>query len=224
MVAERYSKRDGPAAVSASRPDPVDPRPWHLRGARSSPSQPTRAPQPASFCQLRSGTGPRRVRGGPRRRKCGRPQSGSAPTASRGGSPRRRPRTQFGVSLRWEPGRADPPVRGAREPGRGRDRTFGTVMSRRQSQPSRPARALMIPIRAWRVVSRRLPPRCRFYPSCSAYALEALAEHGAARGTWLAVRRVGRCHPWHEGGVDPVPPATQSNARSLPAASRAALS
>ena len=67
------------------------------------------------------------------------------------------------------------------------------------------ARLLMLPIRAWRVVSVHLPPRCRFHPSCSAYALEALEVHGAARGTWLAIRRVGRCHPFHDGGLDPVP-------------------
>ena len=97
-------------------------------------------------------------------------------------------------------------------------------MTRAQCRPTRSARGLMIPIRAWRVVSSRLPPRCRFYPSCSAYALEALAEHGAARGSWLAVRRIGRCHPWHDGGIDPVPPATPPNKRSPSAASRAALS
>ena len=73
-----------------------------------------------------------------------------------------------------------------------------------------PARAcrraiLMLPIRAWRLISVHLPPRCRFHPSCSQYALEALALHGAGRGSWLAVRRVGRCHPWHDGGLDPVP-------------------
>jgi putative membrane protein insertion efficiency factor len=75
------------------------------------------------------------------------------------------------------------------------------------SRPSLAALALMLPIRGWRLISRWLPPRCRFHPSCSAYALEALERHGAGRGTWLAVRRVGRCHPWHEGGLDPVPPA-----------------
>lgn len=74
-----------------------------------------------------------------------------------------------------------------------------------RARPGIGARLLMVPIRGWRVISRFLPPRCRFHPSCSAYALEALALHGARRGSWLAMRRVARCHPWHEGGIDPVP-------------------
>lgn len=77
-------------------------------------------------------------------------------------------------------------------------------------------RLLMLPIRAWRLLSQRLPPRCRFHPSCSAFALEALELHGARRGAWLAIRRVGRCHPWHDGGLDPVPaPNTRSSRRSV---------
>jgi len=53
---------------------------------------------------------------------------------------------------------------------------------------------------------------CRFYPHCSAYAMEALDTHGAARGSLLAARRVLRCHPWHPGGYDPVPAAQNSSA------------
>ncbi|NEK60180.1 membrane protein insertion efficiency factor YidD [Geodermatophilus sabuli] len=58
-----------------------------------------------------------------------------------------------------------------------------------------------------RAISPALPPRCRFAPTCSAYAAEALAVHGAGRGSWLAVRRLLKCAPWHPGGFDPVPPA-----------------
>ncbi len=57
--------------------------------------------------------------------------------------------------------------------------------------------------RRW--VSPLLPPRCRFYPSCSEYAREALVLHGAARGGWLALRRIARCQPLCAGGFDPVP-------------------
>jgi len=55
-------------------------------------------------------------------------------------------------------------------------------------------------------VSPMLGPNCRFYPSCSCYAEEALEHHGVVRGSYLAARRILRCHPWHPGGYDPVPP------------------
>ena len=65
---------------------------------------------------------------------------------------------------------------------------------------------LLALVRAYRLV---LSPwwgrHCRFTPTCSEFALEALQRHGALRGSWLAMRRVSRCHPWHAGGFDPVP-------------------
>jgi putative membrane protein insertion efficiency factor len=66
---------------------------------------------------------------------------------------------------------------------------------------------LVFLLRAYQLVlSPMLGQNCRFYPSCSHYAIEALRSHGAARGSYLSLRRVCRCHPWNEGGLDPVPP------------------
>jgi uncharacterized protein len=61
-------------------------------------------------------------------------------------------------------------------------------------------------VRAYQtVLSPLLPPACRYYPSCSNFAIEALERHGAWRGGWMATRRILRCHPFHPGGFDPVP-------------------
>lgn len=69
-------------------------------------------------------------------------------------------------------------------------------------------RVTQAPIHFYRkVISPLTPPSCRFYPTCSMYALEAIEKHGAAKGSWLAVKRIARCHPFNAGGFDPVPPA-----------------
>lgn len=67
-------------------------------------------------------------------------------------------------------------------------------------------RLLLGLIHLYRLTALVRTPRCRFLPTCSGYAVEALRTHGAFVGTWLAIRRVGRCHPWNPGGIDPVPP------------------
>ena len=68
-------------------------------------------------------------------------------------------------------------------------------------------RLIAMAIRLYQLaISPLLGPRCRFHPSCSAYAREAILRFGVARGLALALRRLSHCHPWHPGGVDPVPP------------------
>ena len=69
-------------------------------------------------------------------------------------------------------------------------------------------RLFVLPIRFYQLfISPVLPPAGRGYPTCSAYALEAIMTHGVLRGGWLALRRLARCHPWGGSGYDPVPPA-----------------
>lgn len=70
---------------------------------------------------------------------------------------------------------------------------------------SLPARVLRRLVLLYQQVRAGRPSPCRFQPTCSSYALEAIERHGAARGSWLAVRRIGRCHPWGGHGWDPVP-------------------
>jgi putative membrane protein insertion efficiency factor len=77
---------------------------------------------------------------------------------------------------------------------------------RSEPKPSPPARALMGAVRVYqKVLSRGMSGNCRYYPSCSEYGYDAIRLHGAGRGSWMAVKRIGRCQPFHEGGYDPVP-------------------
>lgn len=69
---------------------------------------------------------------------------------------------------------------------------------------------LILPIRFYQgAISPLLPPACRYTPTCSQYAVEALTVHGPFKGSWLAVKRICRCHPWGGSGYDPVPPKTK---------------
>lgn len=79
---------------------------------------------------------------------------------------------------------------------------------------------LIWPIRVYRwLISPLLPPRCRFLPTCSDYAIEAIATQGPLRGSWLALRRLSRCHPWGGSGYDPVPAAGDRCRADTPASS-----
>jgi putative membrane protein insertion efficiency factor len=80
---------------------------------------------------------------------------------------------------------------------------------------------LLVPVHLWRATVVFRQPRCRYYPSCSTYAVDALREHGPLRGSALAAGRVLRCHPWSPGGVDPVPPSrTATTSSSRPSGAR----
>ena len=93
------------------------------------------------------------------------------------------------------------------------------------ARPSVAARVLVVLLAGYRrFISPLFLPRCRFYPSCSAYALEAVQVHGALRGSWLAVARLGRCHPFHAGGIDPVPPRAAGSSGAVPHESERLLS
>ncbi|WP_298171432.1 membrane protein insertion efficiency factor YidD [Acidithiobacillus sp.] len=67
-------------------------------------------------------------------------------------------------------------------------------------------RAAVVVVRGYQyVISPMLGHHCRFYPTCSEYTCQAIERYGIAKGSWLGIKRISRCHPWHSGGVDPVP-------------------
>jgi len=75
---------------------------------------------------------------------------------------------------------------------------------------------LLVPLRFYKwAISPLLPPMCRFHPSCSVYAMGAIAVHGPFKGAWLSARRITRCHPFNAGGLDPVPPRDGVDAAQL---------
>lgn len=76
------------------------------------------------------------------------------------------------------------------------------------------ARALRSACRGWQLVRAGRPSPCRFHPTCSQYAIEALESHGALRGAWLSTKRIGRCNPWGPYGFDPVPDPSTALRRS----------
>src|SRR5207249_9464 len=94
----------------------------------------------------------------------------------------------------------------------------GTVEEGRRTM--RHVAAFLIRVYQW-TVSPLLGPACRFYPSCSQYAVQALLRFGVVKGGWLALARLSRCHPWHPRGFDPVPPAPPARRQARPPRRRA---
>lgn len=116
------------------------------------------------------------------------------------------------LRLRDRGGYAHDPNRIARSEGDGRAFYPSPPCATRRTGPARYTRrtmkcVLLALLDGYRLLlSPFFGSQCRFYPTCSQYAREAIELHGSARGSWLAVKRIARCHPWHPGGVDPVPP------------------
>lgn len=85
-------------------------------------------------------------------------------------------------------------------------KTLRTLKNSPTLTPQTMRHLFILPIRFYQLcISPLFPPACRFTPTCSAYAIEAIMKHGVIRGTWLALKRLSRCHPWGGSGYDPVP-------------------
>ena len=97
------------------------------------------------------------------------------------------------------------PGRGVSVPIRGASRRVGTMVGFLHRISRWPQRVVMLVVRGYQLLASPFPSPCRFYPSCSAYTLEAVGRHGALKGSWLGMNRILRCHPFHSGGFDPVP-------------------
>ena len=93
---------------------------------------------------------------------------------------------------------------------------MSTGADRRPKHTSVSARVAIVPVRVYQTVRADRPSPCRHVPSCSTYAIEALETHGAARGGWLAVKRLARCHPWGTSGYDPVPGREDQHTDEVP--------
>lgn len=220
MVAARCSRPAAPRAGPASPRDRSDPRPG---GVRASPSSGPADQDDEPVVHLRDRPGRRTAQSGVRHRSRRRSGGGEEPSASAdpGTAPCDAPApgvvSRRGTTLGDRPGSSCTEQRDHRSGGPGACCEDGVMTSAPANEcasptglpvrdPSGPARRLMAAIVWYQRGAEGRPSPCRFFPSCSSYAHESIAVHGALRGSWLAARRLVRCRPFGPSGVDMVPP------------------